>query len=56
MKVLHIITGLGIGGAEQQLRLLLRKLPTDSAVVTPPTRAPSPGASPTTASPSRTSA
>ncbi|MFF2061970.1 glycosyltransferase [Streptomyces sp. NPDC058200] len=34
MKVLHIITGLGIGGAEQQLRLLLRELPTDSAVIT----------------------
>ncbi|MET4925739.1 glycosyltransferase [Streptomyces sp. PSRA5] len=34
MKVLHVITGLGIGGAEQQLRLLLGKLPTDSAVVT----------------------
>ncbi|MET9551324.1 glycosyltransferase [Streptomyces sp. NPDC006645] len=34
MKVLHIITGLGIGGAEQQLRLLLGQLPTDSAVVT----------------------
>ncbi|MFB6980007.1 glycosyltransferase [Streptomyces scopuliridis] len=34
MKVLHIITGLGIGGAEQQLRLLLRQLPTDSAVIT----------------------
>ncbi|MFD3521985.1 glycosyltransferase [Streptomyces sp. NPDC058653] len=34
MKVLHVITGLGIGGAEQQLRLLLRQLPTDSAVVT----------------------
>ncbi|MFE2847224.1 glycosyltransferase [Streptomyces scopuliridis] len=34
MKVLHIITGLGIGGAEQQLRLLLRKLPTDSEVIT----------------------
>ncbi|TXS35390.1 glycosyltransferase [Streptomyces sp. t39] len=27
MKVLHIITGLGVGGAEQQLRLLLRHLP-----------------------------
>ncbi|MGW3247627.1 glycosyltransferase [Streptomyces sp. NPDC001070] len=26
MKVLHIITGLGVGGAEQQLRLLLRHL------------------------------
>lgn len=34
MKVLHVITGLGIGGAEQQLRLLLRELPTDSEVVT----------------------
>ncbi|MFB7271394.1 glycosyltransferase [Streptomyces sp. NPDC056244] len=34
MKVLHIITGLGIGGAEQQLRLLLRRLPTDSEVIT----------------------
>ncbi|MFJ9207168.1 glycosyltransferase [Streptomyces sp. NPDC102264] len=34
MKVLHIITGLGIGGAEQQLRLLLRKLPTQSEVIT----------------------
>ncbi|MFE4371278.1 glycosyltransferase [Streptomyces sp. NPDC056835] len=34
MKVLHIITGLGIGGAEQQLRLLLRQLPTDSEVIT----------------------
>jgi glycosyltransferase involved in cell wall biosynthesis len=27
MKVLHVITGLGIGGAENQLRLLLRHLP-----------------------------
>ena len=27
MKVLHIITGLAAGGAEQQLRLLLRHLP-----------------------------
>ncbi|MHB9757238.1 glycosyltransferase [Streptomyces sp. BYX5S] len=27
MKVLHIITGLGAGGAEQQLRLLVRHLP-----------------------------
>jgi len=26
MKVLHIVTGLGVGGAEQQLRLLLRRL------------------------------
>ncbi|MFF2523798.1 glycosyltransferase [Streptomyces liangshanensis] len=34
MRVLHVITGLGIGGAEQQLRLMLRKLPTDSDVVT----------------------
>ncbi|MFI2733070.1 glycosyltransferase [Streptomyces sp. NPDC018711] len=34
MKVLHVITGLGIGGAEQQLRLLLRHLPTRSEVVT----------------------
>jgi glycosyltransferase involved in cell wall biosynthesis len=34
MRVLHIITGLGIGGAEQQLRLLLRQLPTDSEVIT----------------------
>ncbi|MCH0543218.1 glycosyltransferase [Streptomyces sp. MUM 203J] len=34
MRVLHIITGLGIGGAEQQLRLLLRHLPVHSSVVT----------------------
>ncbi|MBK6018070.1 glycosyltransferase [Streptomyces sp. MBT53] len=34
MKALHIITGLGIGGAEQQLRLLLRHLPVDCDVVT----------------------
>ncbi|WP_063802058.1 glycosyltransferase [Streptomyces sp. WM6378] len=34
MKVLHVITGLGIGGAEQQLRLLLRQLPYQSDVVT----------------------
>ncbi|MER8235398.1 glycosyltransferase [Streptomyces sp. NPDC094049] len=34
MKVLHVITGLGIGGAEQQLRLLLRHLPVRSRVVT----------------------
>ncbi|MCT4355602.1 glycosyltransferase [Streptomyces sp. Je 1-79] len=34
MKVLHIITGLGIGGAEQQLRLMLRHLPVQSEVVT----------------------
>jgi glycosyltransferase involved in cell wall biosynthesis len=30
MKVLHIITGLGVGGAEQQLRLLLRQLPAEA--------------------------
>ncbi|WP_446042027.1 glycosyltransferase [Streptomyces sp. SID1121] len=34
MRVLHVITGLGIGGAEQQLRLMLRELPTDSDVIT----------------------
>ncbi|MEU6621865.1 glycosyltransferase [Streptomyces litmocidini] len=34
MKVLHVITGLGIGGAEQQLRLLLRHLPVSGGVVT----------------------
>jgi glycosyltransferase involved in cell wall biosynthesis len=34
MKVLHVITGLGIGGAEQQLRLLLRELPVECEVVT----------------------
>ncbi len=34
MRVLHVITGLGIGGAEQQLRLLLRHLPVESGVVT----------------------
>ncbi|MFF5188214.1 glycosyltransferase [Streptomyces sp. NPDC000345] len=34
MKVLHIITGLGVGGAEQQLRLLLRHLPVTCDVVT----------------------
>ncbi|MFF3875926.1 glycosyltransferase [Streptomyces sp. NPDC001978] len=36
MRVLHIITGLGVGGAEQQLRLLLRHLPShgvDSEVI-----------------------
>ncbi|MFE2266580.1 glycosyltransferase [Streptomyces griseosporeus] len=33
-KALHIITGLGVGGAEQQLRLLLRHLPVDCEVVT----------------------
>ncbi|MFJ4814343.1 glycosyltransferase [Streptomyces sp. NPDC088801] len=34
MKALHVITGLGVGGAEQQLRLLLRHLPLDCDVVT----------------------
>ncbi|MEV4682637.1 glycosyltransferase [Streptomyces kurssanovii] len=34
MRVLHIITGLGVGGAEQQLRLLLRHLPAECDVVT----------------------
>ncbi|MFI6941504.1 glycosyltransferase [Streptomyces sp. NPDC050418] len=34
MKALHVITGLGIGGAEQQLRLLLRQLPFRNDVVT----------------------
>ncbi|MFC9288377.1 glycosyltransferase [Streptomyces sp. NPDC057052] len=34
MRALHVITGLGIGGAEQQLRLLLRHLPADCDVVT----------------------
>ncbi|MEU6667619.1 glycosyltransferase [Streptomyces sp. NPDC046727] len=34
MKALHIITGLGVGGAEQQLRLLLRHLPVACEVVT----------------------
>jgi glycosyltransferase involved in cell wall biosynthesis len=34
MKALHIITGLGVGGAEQQLRLLIRHLPVDCDVVT----------------------
>ncbi|MFI5620781.1 glycosyltransferase [Streptomyces sp. NPDC051567] len=34
MKALHIITGLGIGGAEQQLRLLLRHLPGPCDVLT----------------------
>jgi glycosyltransferase involved in cell wall biosynthesis len=34
MRVLHIITGLGTGGAELQLRLLLRHLPVDAEVVT----------------------
>ncbi|MFJ6568870.1 glycosyltransferase [Streptomyces sp. NPDC091292] len=34
MRVLHVITGLGVGGAEQQLRLLLRHLPAHCDVVT----------------------
>ncbi|WP_077801475.1 glycosyltransferase [Streptomyces sp. JHA26] len=34
MRALHIITGLGVGGAEQQLRLLLRHLPLECDVVT----------------------
>lgn len=34
MKVLHIITGLGVGGAEQQLRLLLRHMPMPCDVLT----------------------
>ncbi|MEV6260496.1 glycosyltransferase [Streptomyces sp. NPDC051784] len=34
MRALHVITGLGIGGAEQQLRLLLRHLPVRCDVVT----------------------
>ncbi|MCX2970377.1 MULTISPECIES: glycosyltransferase [Streptomyces] len=34
MKALHVITGLGVGGAEQQLRLLLRHLPVGCDVVT----------------------
>ncbi|MYW63780.1 glycosyltransferase [Streptomyces sp. SID8379] len=34
MKVLHVITGLGAGGAEQQLRLLVRHLPGSHDVVT----------------------
>ncbi|MCZ4117957.1 glycosyltransferase [Streptomyces sp. H39-S7] len=34
MKVLHIITGLDVGGAEQQLRLLLRHLPVSCEVIT----------------------
>ncbi|MFC9931786.1 glycosyltransferase [Streptomyces sp. NPDC127190] len=33
MRALHIITGLGVGGAEQQLRLLLRHLPVECEVV-----------------------
>jgi len=34
MRVLHVITGLGVGGAEHQLRLLLRHLPQECEVVT----------------------
>lgn len=34
MRALHVITGLGVGGAEQQLRLLLRRLPVRCDVVT----------------------
>jgi glycosyltransferase involved in cell wall biosynthesis len=34
MRVLHVITGLGVGGAEHQLRLLLRHLPDDCEVAT----------------------
>ncbi|KUM69436.1 glycosyltransferase [Streptomyces curacoi] len=33
MRALHIITGLGVGGAEQQLRLLLRHLAAECDVV-----------------------
>ncbi|UUU22201.1 glycosyltransferase [Streptomyces sp. DSM 40750] len=33
MKALHIITGLGVGGAEQQLRLLLQHLTVECEVV-----------------------
>jgi glycosyltransferase involved in cell wall biosynthesis len=34
MRVAHIITGLGVGGAEQQLRLMLQHLPVRSDVFT----------------------
>ncbi|MFJ6699569.1 glycosyltransferase [Streptomyces sp. NPDC091272] len=34
MRALHVITGLGVGGAEQQLRLVLRHLPAHCDVVT----------------------
>lgn len=34
MRALHIITGLGAGGAEQQLRLLVRHLPGSHDVLT----------------------
>ena len=33
MRVLHVITGLGVGGAEHQLRLLLKRLPHECEVV-----------------------
>ncbi|MEU6081150.1 glycosyltransferase [Streptomyces sp. NPDC047108] len=33
MRVLHVITGLGAGGAEQQLRLMLRHLPVRCDVI-----------------------
>jgi glycosyltransferase involved in cell wall biosynthesis len=34
MRALHVITGLGVGGAEHQLRLLLKRLPHECEVVT----------------------
>lgn len=34
VRALHVITGLGVGGAEQQLRLLLRHLPMRCDVLT----------------------
>ncbi|MDB1086301.1 glycosyltransferase [Streptomyces sp. ACA25] len=34
MRVLHVITGLGVGGAERQLRALLRRLPVTCEVLT----------------------
>jgi glycosyltransferase involved in cell wall biosynthesis len=34
MRVLHVITGLAAGGAEHQLRLLVRRLPHDCEIVT----------------------
>ncbi|WP_234362297.1 glycosyltransferase [Streptomyces sp. IMTB 1903] len=34
VKALHVITGLGVGGAEQQLRLLLRHMPMRCDVLT----------------------
>ena len=34
MKVLHVITGLGVGGAELQLRSILQHTRHDSEVVT----------------------